>query len=85
MKTNEEISPIMIFAGTHWETESLKTQLENAGIKAVLQRESNDELEPWITAPGGVGSVKVFVSSSDAKIASEVVADFKKNANKKSE
>lgn len=79
MKTNKETSPIMIFAGTKWETESLKTQLENAGIKAVLQKESNDELEPWITAPGGVGSVKVFVSSADAKTASEVVSEFKNN------
>jgi hypothetical protein len=37
-------------------------------------------LNPWWTAPGGAGSVKVFVSHSDYETARIVVEEYEKNA-----
>lgn len=85
MKTSSETSPIMIFAGTNWEAGVVKSLLENAEIKVFLQDEHMGMLEPWVTAAGGAGAVKVLISSADAKKASEIVSDFKKNTNEKGE
>jgi len=43
----------------------VKSLLENAEIEAYLKDEFTGTLYPWHTTPGGVGAVKVFVSSAD--------------------
>ncbi len=81
MKTSSEFDSIMIFAGTSWETGVVKNLLENADIKTFLKDEKTGTLEPWVAAPGGVGSVKVFVTAPDVKKAIQIVNGFKKNPN----
>ncbi len=85
MKTSNEPRPIMIFAGTKWETGIVKKLLENVKIKTLLETKNLETLEPWIAAPGGVGSVKVFVSAGDAEKAGKIVTEFKKKRNEKGE
>ncbi len=80
MKTSNETNPIMIFAGTKWETGVVKSLLEKAEIKTITKKKNLDTLKSWLVAPGGIGSVKVFISASDAKKAIGIVNDFKKNA-----
>ncbi len=79
MNKNNEAEPILIFAGTAWEAGIVKSLLENAEIEAFLKDEIMGTLNPWWTAPGGAGSVKVFVSDSDFDKASEIVKEFEKN------
>jgi hypothetical protein len=62
MSTVDKIEPVEVFAGTAWETAMVKSLLENADIEAFLKDEIIGTLSPWLTAPGGVGSVKVTVS-----------------------
>jgi hypothetical protein len=79
MKTNDDIKPVVVFAGTIWEAELVKSLLENAEIEAFLLDENTGTLAPWYTAGGGAGSVKVVVSSLDIEIAGSVVDEFYKN------
>ena len=85
MKTSNETRPIMIFAGTNWEAGVVKSLLQNAEIEAYLKDEHIGMLEPWVSAAGGAGAVKVFVSDLDFKNASEIVNEFKKNMNENGE
>ena len=79
MKKNEENSPVEIFSGTSWQAEMVKSLLENAEIEAYIFDEIMGTLGPWWTAPGGAGSVKVFVSKSDYERAKTIVDEYEKN------
>jgi len=85
MIKNHEIEPILIFAGTAWEAGIVKSLLENAEVEAFLKDEIMGTLNPWWTAPGGAGSVKVFVSELDFEKAKLIVKDFENNIKKKNE
>jgi len=76
MKKDKEISPVEVFAGTAAQATMVKSLLENAEIYAYLKDEFSGTLYPWHTTPGGVGAVKIFVSSADQKNARAVVADY---------
>lgn len=71
--------PVVVFNGTIWEAEMVKSLLENAEIEAFLNDEINGTMVPWVTAAGGAGSVKVVVALSDFENAKSVVDDFEKN------
>jgi len=79
METNNKIEPVEIFSGTIWETEMLKSLLEDAEIEVFLKDEITGTLAPWYTASGGAGSVKVIVSSLDYDKAKIIVDEFNKN------
>jgi len=79
MKTNNDIEPVVIFSGTIWQAEFIKSLLANIEIEGYLKDEINGTMFPWITAPGGMGSVKVVVSSQDYENAKIVVEEYKKN------
>ena len=79
MKTNDDIKPVVVFAGTIWEAELVKSLLENAEIETFLLDENTGTLAPWYTAGGGAGSVKVVVSSLDIELAGSVVDEFYRN------
>jgi len=79
MKTKNENEPVQIFAGTTWQAEMVKSLLENVEIKAYLKDEFAGTLIPWQTAPGGTGSVKVFVSSQDYDNAKSIAEEYQKN------
>jgi len=81
MKTDIEINPVEVFAGTALQASFLKSLLENAEIDAYLKDEFSGTLYPWHTTPGGIGAVKVFVSSVDFEKARIVVDDCESNLN----
>ncbi|MEI7663444.1 MAG: DUF2007-related protein [Bacteroidota bacterium] len=79
METNNDIEPVVIFAGSIWEAELVKSLMENAEIDAFLLDENTGTLAPWYTAGGGAGSVKVVVSNRDLDDASSIVSEFEHN------
>jgi hypothetical protein len=79
MKINREIKPVEVFSGTIMQVEILKSLLENAEIETFLYDEIIGTLNPWWTAPGGAGSVRVFVSSQDFDKAKIVVSEYEQN------
>ena len=79
MIKDNEISPVEVFAGTAVQATLVKSLLENAEIDAYLKDEFTGTLYPWHTTPGGVGAVKVFVSSVDHEKARIVVAEYESN------
>ena len=82
MKTENDIEPVEVFAGTAVQASLVKSLLENAEIDAYLKDEFTGVLYPWHTSPGGVGAVKVFVSSTDLGKAKIVVGEYENNMKK---
>lgn len=79
MKTTKETEPVEIFAGTSWQTEMVKSLLANADIEAFVIDGIVGTLNPWYTAPGGAGAVRLFVSGSDYERAKQVVDEYEEN------
>jgi hypothetical protein len=76
MNRDKDITPVEVFAGTAVQATLVKSLLENAEIDAYLKDEFTGTLYPWHTTPGGVGAVKVFVSSADHEKARIVVDEY---------
>ena len=81
MKKDKGITPVEVFAGTAVQATLVKSLLENAEIDAYLKDEFTGTLYPWHTTPGGVGAVKVFISSLDHEKARIVVDEYESNLN----
>jgi predicted transcriptional regulator len=79
MKTNNDVIPVEVFCGTIWEAEMVKSLLENAEIEVFLKDEINGTMVPWVTSAGGVGSVKVVVSSLDYEKSRMIVEQYENN------
>jgi hypothetical protein len=79
MKTNKESTPVEVFDGTAWQAGMVKSLLENENIEAYIRDEILGTMNPWWTAPGGAGSVKIFVSTGDYDLAKSVVSEYEKN------
>jgi hypothetical protein len=82
MKSENGIEPVEVYAGTAVQASMVKSLLENAEIEAYLKDEFTGVLYPWHTTPGGVGAVKVFVSSVDLEKAMIVVDEYESNLKK---
>jgi len=82
MKTEKGIEPVEVFAGTAVQASLVKSLLENAEIEAYLKDEFTGVLYPWHSSSGGVGAVKVFVSSVDQEKAKMVVDEYESNLKK---
>ncbi len=79
MSNNKEIRSVEIFRGAVYQAQMVKNLLENAGIESWLLDEISGTLNlPWDNT-GGVGTVKVTVSSADYDEALSVVQEYKKN------
>jgi hypothetical protein len=79
MTTKNEIVPTEVFCGTIWEAEMVRSLLENAEIEVFLKDEINGTMVPWVISAGGVGSVKVVVSSLDYEKSRIIVEQYEKN------
>ena len=79
MKTNDNNAPVEVFSGTIVEAEIVKSLLENAEIETFLNDELIGTLAPWNAAPGGLGAVKIVVSTLDYDKAMVVVEEYQKN------
>ena len=78
MDTNQEIYPVEVFDGNDWEASMVKSLLDNAEIEAFVKDGKMGVLAPWNVAPGGAGSVKIFVSNVDLEKAKEVIAQYER-------
>ena len=81
MTSKQNIEPVEVFAGTAVQASMVKSLLENAEIDAYLKDEFTGVLYPWHTSPGGVGAVKVYVSSDNLEKAMQVVEAYESNLN----
>jgi len=79
VKTEKEIKPVEVFDGTAWQAGIVRSMLEDSGIEAFITDEIMGSMNPWYTAPGGAGSVKVFVSNLDYDKARNIVDEYEKN------
>ncbi len=79
LNPKEEITLVEIFSGTTWQVGMVKSLLEDEEIEAYLKDDIIGTLNPWWTAPGGVGSIKVMVSSPDVEKARLIVEEYVKN------
>lgn len=79
MKPNNDNEPVEVFAGTSWQAEMVKSLLENAEIEAFLNDGIVGTLAPWWAAPGGAGSVRVFVSTENFDEAKLIVNEYEEN------
>lgn len=79
MNAEEHTEPVVIFDGTSWQAEIVRSMLENEGIHAYIKDNIMGTLAPWNAAPGGVGAVKVLVAEPDAEQAKLVVNEYEKN------
>jgi hypothetical protein len=81
MTSKNNSYPVEVFAGSAVQANLIKSLLEDAEVSAYLKDEFTGVLAPWHSSPGGVGAVKVFVSSVDFEKAKMVVAEFKNSLN----
>lgn len=83
MSQTKEGSPVTVFSGSTWEAGMVKSMLEDAGVEAFLNDEIRGSNIPVIVDAGGLGAVKVVVSSNDLGLATLVVDEYKRNMEKK--
>lgn len=79
MDSNYNHTPVMVFSGSTWEAGMVKSLLEDAGVEAYLNDEIRGTNIPVIIDAGGLGAVKVLVSSNDLGLATLVVDEYKRN------
>jgi len=72
---------IEVFAGNIIEAGMVCSLLESAGIHAYLKNEIMGTMNPWFVSAGGVGAVKVLVSSIDFEKARFVVDTYRDSSN----
>lgn len=70
-------STAIVFEGNILEVGFIKTVLEDAGIFCAVQDEIMGTIMPWYVTGGGVGAVKLIVSSEDATKATAMIQTFK--------
>jgi hypothetical protein len=69
-------SIVEIFSGTLWESEMIKSLLEDSKIKSFLK---NNILNSYAYEPTSSGEVKVMISSYDYEKAKAIVNAYNKN------
>lgn len=65
-----------VYSGTAWQAGLLKSVLEDAGLVAFLDDFIMGTLNPWWTAGGGAGSVRVSVPEDQWDEAHKLVEEF---------
>jgi hypothetical protein len=70
---------IEVFAGNIIEAGMVCSLLESSDIHAFLKDEIMGTMNPWFVSAGGVGAVKVLVSSLDFETAKLLVEDYRNN------
>lgn len=77
---NERFNFYEIFEGSPWESDLLKSILEDHDIESIIQQSSSLLKNIW---PTNAVSMKVFVASKDLESAKIIVAEFITNISKK--
>jgi hypothetical protein len=75
---NNKDKIIEVFSGTLWESEMVKSLLQDAEIESFLQ---NSNLNTYIYEPIQASGVKVMILSSDYEKAREIADNYFRNMN----
>lgn len=67
---------IEVFAGEFWQASVVKQILDDNGIPAELNNQYLSTVAPYLSAPGGVPSVTVIVSSTQLSEARRLVDEY---------
>ena len=76
MKSESEIKPVEVFAGSPIQAGFIKSVLEDNGIQVFLYNELMGTIAPWRVEAGGFDPVKVIVSSEDQQSALQLIEEF---------
>ena len=76
MKTEDNDSPVVVFAGTALDAGMVKSMLEEEGIQAFVKNELMSTIAPWQIELGGLGAAKVVVAVSNYDKAIQMINDF---------
>ena len=79
MEKTNQIPPVIIFTGTYWQAQMVKSLLENAEIESYLLGETKGTFNLGWSLPGEQGSVRVMVAGEDLELARSVVEEYEKN------
>jgi hypothetical protein len=76
MKNNN--LPEEIFSGSLWEAEIIQGLLSSGGIETFVHDDTTGTIAPWRMMTSDIDSVKLLVSSDNAKKAREIIAEYQK-------
>jgi hypothetical protein len=79
MKKDKKNDLLEIFAGSSIDAEMLRSLLKNSNIETFLKDENMGTLAPWQVTAGGVGAVKIIISSNDYETAKLIVEEYRQN------
>jgi hypothetical protein len=79
MKPEDKIKAIEVFYGTVWETNLVKSMLEDADISAYLKNEVTGSSSGGIFNPFLGGNIAIVVSSEDVENAKLVIEAYQQN------
>lgn len=70
---------IEIYSGSPWQVGMVRSLLEDAGINTYMQDVIMGTMNPWWTAPGGAGAIKLMISENDFEQARSIVEKYEEN------
>lgn len=70
---------IEIYSGSPWQVGMVRSLLEDAGINTYMQDVIMGTMNPWWTAPGGAGAIKLMISENDFEQARRIVEKYEEN------
>lgn len=79
MKNNNEENSVVIYSGTDWQANMVKSLLEAAEIKAFTKDSHMGTIAPFHFMGGNVGAVKVIILEKDIKRAKAIIEEYKQN------
>jgi hypothetical protein len=79
MKNRDKDYTVEVFSGTMWESELVKSLLENNGIDSFL---ANTSLSTYIYEPIYSSGAKVMILEADLEAAKEIVGKYFENLSK---
>jgi len=74
---NEDNS-IVVFSGTTWQAQMVKSLLESSGITAFIKDGIIGTLAPWYSGGGGA-AVKVIILDKDLDKAMPIIEEYERN------
>jgi len=76
---NQEPHLVEVYDGLSIDALILQSMLEDAEIEVFLFDGNIGTIAPWNAAPGGVGAVRLMVSSEVEELARQIVTEFEVN------
>lgn len=71
---------IIIFSGSDWQANMVKSMLEAADIRAFIKDGFMGTIAPWYVGGGGAGAVKVIILKKDIEKAKSIIQEYEQNS-----